>query len=56
MNNVTNNCHCFGPPMQFIFFVHLTKQLNSTETAQFVKQSETFIQHMHKFPSILSLL
>jgi len=42
--------------MQFIFFVHLTKQLNSMETAQLVKQSATFIQHMNKFPTILSLL
>jgi hypothetical protein len=41
---------------KFIFFVHLTKQLNSTETAQLVKQTATFIQHMHKFPTILSLL
>jgi hypothetical protein len=42
--------------MQFIFFVHLTKQLNSTETAQLVKQAATFIQNKHKFPTILSLL
>jgi hypothetical protein len=31
------------------------KQLNPTETAQPVKQFATFIQHMHKFPTILSL-
>jgi len=42
--------------MQFVFFLRLTKQLNSTETAQLVKQFATFIQHMHKFPTILSLL
>jgi hypothetical protein len=42
--------------MQFIFFVHLTKQLSSTETAQLVKQSATFIQHMDKCPTVLSLL
>jgi len=42
--------------MQFIFFVHLTKQLISTETAQLVKQAATFIQNMHKFPTIPSLL